>query len=124
MRRIVVLHLMCAVSPIALASDSSGLLHIMLLQVALLVWPLVLPLLYLGPQKNRLHSYFLFVLLTLGSLGFVGLPQLLFTNFAAWFSAEEFAYRWAVPLNIAKHVIAFAFCLWYLPRFRRLVGGE
>lgn len=123
-QRILAILLMCAVSPVALASDPSPLLFVMVLQVALLVWPLLLPLLYLESQKNRLYSYFLFLVLTLGSLGIVGLPQLLFTNFAAWFSAEDFAYRWAVPLNITKHVIAFAFCVWYLPRFRRLLRGE
>ncbi len=93
----------------------------MLIQVALLAWPLILPLFYLAPQKNKPYSYFLFVVLTLGSLGIVALPQLLFTNISAWFSAEDFAYRWFAPLNIAKLAIAFIFCLWYLPRFRRLL---
>lgn len=121
MHRLIALALLSILSPIALASDPSGLLPIMILQVTLLIWPLVLPLLYLGTQKNKLHSYFLFVVFALGSLGILGLPQLLFTNFAAWFAAEEAALRWAIPLNLLKHALAIAFCLWYLPRFRSLL---
>jgi len=124
MRRIVSLVVLAVVSPAACASDPSGLASVMLLQLALLAWPLVLPLFYLAPRKNKPYSYFLLVVLTFGSLGIVALPELLFTIIAAWFSAEDFAFRWVVPLNIAKHAIAFIFCLWYLPRFRKLLKVE
>ncbi len=123
MQRVLVLLALGAVPSTALASDPTGLVYVMLLQAGLLAWPLLLPLLYLGPQQKKLRSYFLFVVFTFGVLGIVGLPQLLFTNFAAWFSAEDSANRWMVMLNIAKHVVAFAFCLWYLPRFGRLLRG-
>jgi hypothetical protein len=116
--------LLGAVPSIAHASDPTGLLYVMILQAAMLAWPLILPLFYLGSQSNKLHSYFLLLVLALGLLGIVGLPQLLFTNVAAWFSAEDAAYRLAVPLNVGKHLIAIALCVWYLPRFRRLVDRQ
>jgi hypothetical protein len=96
----------------------------MIIQVVMLAWPLVLPSFYLRPQRNKLHSYFLFVVLAYGLLGIVGLPQLLFTNIAAWFSAEDAAFRWAVPLNIGKHLVAIALFIWYLPRFAKLVSRQ
>lgn len=88
MQILVALLVLCAVPPIALASDPSGLLYIY------------------------------------GALGIVALPHALLTNFAAWFSSENLSYRWVLPLSIAKHLVAFAFCLWYLPRFRRLLRME
>lgn len=124
MRRSIALLLLAAPPSIAHASDPTGLVYVMILQAAMLAWPLVLPLFYLGPQRNKLHSYFLFLVLALGLLGIVGLPQLLFTNVAAWFSAEDAAYRLAVPLNVGKHLVAFALCVWYLPRFRKLLDQK
>ncbi len=123
MQKLLALLLLGAMPAIALASDPGGLAYVMLLQVALLAWPLVLPLFYLQPQGKKLLSYFLLVIFTFGTLGIVALPQFFFTAFAAWFSADDATDRWFVPLNIAKHVIAFAFCLWYLPRFRALLRG-
>ncbi len=123
MPKLLAFFLLGAMPAIAEASDPRGLAYVMLLQVALLAWPLVLPLFYLKPQAKKPLSYFLFVIFTFGSLGIVALPQLLFSTFSAWFSAEDASYQWVVPLNIAKHVIALVFCLWYLPRFRALLRG-
>jgi hypothetical protein len=124
MRRSIALLVFGALPSIAHASDPTGLVYVMVLQAVILAWPLALPLFYLGPQRNKPHSYFLFLVLTLGMLGIVGLPQLLFTSVAAWFSAEDAAYRLAVPLNVGKHIVATALCVWYLPRFRRLVNRQ
>lgn len=124
MRRSIALLVFGAAPSIAHASDPTGLVFVMILQAAMLAWPLVLPLFYIGPQRNKGQSYFLFLVLTLGMLGIVGLPQLLFTIVAAWFSAEDAVIRLAVPLNVGKHLIAIALCIWYLPRFRKLVDPQ
>ncbi len=121
MRRSIALLVFGAVPSIAQASDPTGLVYVMILQAAMLAWPLVLPLFYIGPQRNKLHSYFLFLVVSLGMLGVVGLPELFFTIVAAWFSAEDAVLRLAVPLTVSKHLVAIALCLWYLPRFRKLV---
>ncbi len=120
----IALLVLCAVPSIALASDPTGLVYVGVLQVVLLSWPLILPLLYLGPQKNKLRSYFLSVILTYGTLGIAGLPDALFTNVTAWTASGDSSYRWFVPLNLAKHIVAFAFCVWYLPRFRKLLRTD
>jgi hypothetical protein len=124
MRRSIALLVFSAMPPIAYASDPTGLVYAMTLQAAMFAWPLVLPLFYLGARHNKLRSYFLFLVVALGMLGIVGLPHLLFTIVAAWFSAEEAAFRFVVPLNVGKHLIAFALCIWYLPRFRKLVDRQ
>lgn len=75
-------------------------------------------------SDSALHSYFLFVILNYGSLGNLTLPEVFLLNFSAWFSIEVSSYDWVVPLNLAKHAVACAFCLWYLPRFRKLQRFE
>lgn len=124
MRKLAALLTLGITPSVVLASDPSGLRYVLFLQLVLLLWPLLLPLPYLRPQKQKLHSYFLFVVLAYGALGIVGLPYAFFTNFAPWVSSTEFSYRLDVPINIAKHLVAFCFCLWYLPRFRKLLQAN
>jgi hypothetical protein len=106
---------------VALASDFSGLVPVLFLQAAVLAWPLLLPLFYLRPRRNKVQSWFLFALLCYGSIGVAAVPESFYTNIASWFPYDEQGFSWPMAASVGKQAVAFLFCLWFLPRYRALL---
>ena len=102
-----------SVPNIAYASDPTPVLYIMFGQVIVLVWPLLIPLLFLRPASNKLKIYFLFLIVTYGVIGLISLPINIYINIAAWTSASIHV-SWSIVTVLIKNGLALLFSIWLL----------
>lgn len=122
MKKTIALFALLVAPSAAQASDMSSLVYLTVLQYVFFLWPFVLPLFHLADLPRKLPSYLLLVLITFGVLGVLRYPYVLLTGLGWWPAGGT--YPLAVAINIAINVVAFLICIWYLPRFRKLLADR
>lgn len=81
--------LLLAIPTLSFASDMSGLIYILGLQVVLMFWPLIVPLFFLKNDTRKLKSYIYKVIIIYGLLGFVTMPQNMYSTLGMWFGIGD-----------------------------------
>ena len=63
---------------IAIASDPSGLVYVLLYQFVIFIWPIILPFFFLGSAIEKFKSYLVLLIAIYGVIGLVSLPLTFF----------------------------------------------
>jgi hypothetical protein len=85
----ILLILLLVIPTLSFASDMSGLIYILGLQIVLMFWPLIVPLFFLKNDTQKLKSYIFKVIIIYGILGLVTMPQNMYSTLGIWFGIGD-----------------------------------
>lgn len=115
--RILPVFLMLAAFPAAASDFGPELLYLMVAVVAVIVWPLFLPLFYLRGVRNKVKVYLALALTAYGLVALLSAPFQLLAMVGGSFIDNLLL----GPLYLAQP-LAFLTSLWALPKVKRLLA--
>jgi hypothetical protein len=115
--RLLLVALAYTYSNLACASDMGGLAYLMGFQAVVILWPVLMPLAFLGDYKAKLKSYFIILTLVYGVSGVVNLPITFFNSLSLWLGESDSA----MILIFIQQPIAFILSIVCIKKFGSLV---
>lgn len=101
----------------ACASDMGGVIYLVGFQAICILWPIVMPVLFLGSYKAKLKTYVILLTLVYGVVGVVNLPITLFNILSYWYG-ESGSARFLIFI---QQVIAFMLSIVCIKKFGKLI---
>jgi hypothetical protein len=107
--------------PLVFASGGGEVLFVLwAIQILVFCWPIVLPLFFL--QKNKIKSYFLFVLVMYGIIGLLNAPLSFYVQIAVYFDlpVDIYSFELSIATNVVSLIISILFLRKYTERLSNI----